>query len=210
MPRKYELKRRAERQEETRQRIVNAVVALHEEIGPARTTISAVAERAGVERLTVYRHFADDVDLFAACSNRFQELHPPPDATAWEAIVDPAARLDAALTALYAYYRGTEAMLSNTRRDAPGLPALQHVLALALPHWQRIDEILWAGWDVPAEDERILRAALGHAVDFSTWQALTRQQGLLDSEAVALMVRFVSCTARNGIKSVPQSDRGDW
>ncbi len=196
MSRRYELKRRAERQGETRQRIVDAVVALHQEIGPAHTTISAIAERAGVERLTVYRHFADDVDLFAACSGRFLELYPRPDPTAWAEIADPAARLDVALAALYAYYRGAEAMLANIRRDAPGLPVLQQVLARSAPYWQGVREILRAGWDGAAAGEHLLDAALGHAIDFPTWRGLVRQQGLADGEAVRLMVRLVCCAAR--------------
>ena len=104
MPRKYELKERAERQAETRRRIVDAVVALHRQIGPARTTISAIAERAGVERLTVYRHFADESSLFAACSAHFATEVPPPDPALWSAIRQPRERLRAALLAFYAYY----------------------------------------------------------------------------------------------------------
>ena len=106
--RKYEQKRRAEQQEETRRRIVEAVVALHREIGPARTTIKAIAERAGVERLTVYRHFADEGALFAACDAHFRAETPPPDPAAWAEITDPAERLRAALLALYGYYRRGE------------------------------------------------------------------------------------------------------
>src|SRR3954462_4827896 len=122
MPRKYELKRRAGRQAETHRRIVEATVALHEEVGPAHTSISAIAERAGVERLTVYRHFPDDASLFAACSHRFTEGHPPPDPETWAEIADPVARLRAALGAFYAFYRDGEGMLTNIERDAPQLP----------------------------------------------------------------------------------------
>jgi AcrR family transcriptional regulator len=197
MPRKYELKRRAARQEETRQRIVDAVVALHQEVGPAHTTISAIAERAGVERLTVYRHFADDFDLFAACSGRFLELYPRPDPAAWVAVADPAARLAVGLAALYAYYRGAEAMLANIRRDAPGMPVLQRVLARSMPYWQGVRAVLRAGWESGAADAHLLDAALGHAVDFMTWRALVHQQGLTDEEAVRLMIRLVRCATRS-------------
>src|SRR3954467_8702546 len=116
--RTYVQQRRAEQQSATRRRIVEAVAALHGEIGPARTTISAIAARAGVERLTVYRHFADDAALFAACGRRFTALHPPPDPDAWGDIADPVARLREALGALYAFYRDGEAMLANVARDA--------------------------------------------------------------------------------------------
>src|ERR671936_3165341 len=101
--RKYTQQRRAEQQSETRRRIVEAVYALHGEIGPARTTIKAIAERAGVGRLTVYRHFADEGEIFAACSAHFQAETPPTDPAAWSGITEPAARLRAALLAFYEY-----------------------------------------------------------------------------------------------------------
>src|SRR3954467_13213648 len=94
--RRYELKERARRQEETRQRIVDATVALHREVGPARTTIAEVARRAGVGRVTVYNHFPDDVSLLAACSDQFATENPPPDPIEWKSVKDPEARLKSA------------------------------------------------------------------------------------------------------------------
>src|SRR5512144_2278163 len=117
--RKYDKKRRAEQETETRRRIVEAVAALHGEIGPARTTIKAIAERAGVERLTVYRHFADEGEIFAACNAHFQAEPPPPHPAAWAGVADPGARLRAALLAFYRHYRGGGDMLANALRDAP-------------------------------------------------------------------------------------------
>src|SRR5262245_28498389 len=104
MARKYELKKRAERQQQTRLRIADAALALHSEAGPARTPISAIAERAGVQRHTVYSHFPDDRSLYLACSGRFAEREPPPDIDALRAITDPQERLRRGLTELYAYY----------------------------------------------------------------------------------------------------------
>src|SRR5688500_6365804 len=101
--RKYTKRRRAEAEIETRQRITEAAVDLHGSIGPARTTISAVADRAGVQRATVYRHFPDEESLFAACSGHFAAMNPPPDLTAWQAVADPVARLEEALGDLYPY-----------------------------------------------------------------------------------------------------------
>ena len=196
MTRTYELKRRAERQEETRRRIVEATVALHREVGPARTTISAIAERAGVERLTVYRHFPDEAALFAACGARFRELRPRPDPTTWTAIADPVARLRFALGDLYAYYRAEESMLANVARDAPLLPTLQALLDDAyVPYWARVREVLLAGWPPPPGTESGLTAALDLAVAFATWRTLTRQQGLDDARAADLMTRLVACAA---------------
>src|SRR4051794_40838666 len=128
MTRKYELKARAERQEETRRRITEATVDLHRTVGPARTTIAAIAERAGVQRLTVYRHFPDERSLFAACSAHWLAGDPPPDPGAWVAMTDPARRLRGALDELYAWYDRQEDMLVNTARDAPALAALAEVV----------------------------------------------------------------------------------
>src|SRR5689334_23081270 len=119
MARKYELRQRAEARAVTRQRIVDATVALHGSVGPAATTISAIAERAGVQRLTVYRHFPDKRALFQACSGHWAALHPLPDPSSWPAVADPAARLELALRELYAHYRETEQMTANIRRDLP-------------------------------------------------------------------------------------------
>src|SRR5688572_17929505 len=120
MSRKYELKQRARRQAETQRRIVDATVALHTSVGPARTTISAIADRAGVERHTVYAHFPDESALFQACSAHWRELHPLPDASSWEHIADPVRRLRTALQELYAWYELVEDDLAIFNRGADG------------------------------------------------------------------------------------------
>src|SRR5918999_1407529 len=113
--RTYEPKERAKRQDETRQRIVDATVALHEEVGPARTTVAEIARRADVSRLTVYNNFPDEYELFAACQRHFLADNPPPDPSSALAIADPAERLDAVLHRLYRWYRRTERMSANVR-----------------------------------------------------------------------------------------------
>ena len=115
--RPYQLRKRADAMQDTRRRITEAAVELHGSIGPARTTLSAVAERAGVQRQTVYRHFPTEDDLFAACSQHFYDRDPPPDLGRWRETADPAERLAAALDELYAYYERTEGMYVNLFRD---------------------------------------------------------------------------------------------
>src|SRR3954470_10437975 len=159
--RKYKKKRRAEQESETRRRIVEAVYALHGEIGPARTTIKAIAERAGVERLTVYRHFADEGEIFAACNAHFQAQTPPPDPAEWAGVTNPAARLRIALGAFYGYYRRAEDMLGNARRDAPELPALASVLAPFDRFLEAVREDLQAAWPVSGGRDRV-RGGGGH------------------------------------------------
>ncbi len=197
MTRKYDMKRRAKRQEETRRRIVEATVELHKTVGMARTTISAIAEKAGVQRLTVYRHFPDERTLFSACSGHWSAANPPPDSASWTQIADPEERLRSALGEVYAYYRRTEPMLANFFRDAPVKPVLFEVCAPYLQLFERMRYVLATGWGVEDEHLALLLAALGHALDFQTWRSLVRQQGLDDKQAVELMVKMVRCAIRN-------------
>src|SRR4051794_34061775 len=124
MKRAYELKKRAERQDETRRRITEATVALHQEVGPAKTTVAEIARRAGVQRLTVYNHFPEDIELLGACQAHWLSLHPPPDPAGLASIADGPARLRAALAGLYAWFRATETMTAHVERDASLVPAL--------------------------------------------------------------------------------------
>jgi AcrR family transcriptional regulator len=197
MTRKYEMKRRAKRQEETRRRIVEATVELHETIGMARTTISAIAEKAGVERLTVYRHFPDERTLFSACSAHFRGANPVPDPASWTQVSDPEERLRTALAEVYAYHRRTEPMMANFFRDAPVKPILFEVGAPYMQLFERMRYVLATGWGV--EDERLdlLLAALGHTLDLQTWRSLVRQLGLSDEQAVEVMVGMVRCLAHD-------------
>ena len=172
----------------TRQRITRAAVELHGTIGPAATTISAVAERAGVTRATLYRHFANEETLFAACSADWQAANPRPDPLRWAAIADPAHRLGAALDELYAFYRSTEQMMANLLRDIAVFPANIRSGIAAFP--SAAVSVLDTGWP-GRSDAHLRRAAIGHAVGFETWRSLARE-GLTDKEAAELMVRFVT------------------
>jgi len=194
-PRKYTQTLRAEQQCETRQRIVEAVAALHGEIGPARTTIKAIAERAGVERLTVYRHFADEGEIFAACNAHFREETPLPDPAAWAGVTDPEARLRAALLAFYDYYRRAGSMLANAQRDARELPALAAVLAPFDGFVEATREELQKAWQPRGRRGARLGAAIGHALRSDTWRSLAHVEGLDDAEAADLMVGLARAAA---------------
>ena len=186
--RRYEQKRRAEQQAETRQRIVEAMVALHREVGPARTTISAIAERAGVERLTVYRHFADEAAMFQACSAHFTAQVAPPDPTAWADVAEPAERLRAALLAFYGYYRRAEDMLAHVHRDVPQLPALAAVMAPWDAFVAAVRDGVLEGWEAPPAARARLAAAVAHALRFESWRSLAQVEALGDAETADLMV----------------------
>ncbi len=196
MARKYELKRRAESLTATRERIVEATVELHDALGPARTTITAIAERAGVQRLTVYRHFPDERALFQACSAHWTACNPKPDPSSWAAVDDPEARLRLALTAIYAFYRATEGMTGNLLRDLPALPVLQEVAAPFTEYWQTVREVLDRGWKIRGHKRALLRAAIGHAIEFETWRSLTCREHLVDADAAEAMVNLARALQR--------------
>ena len=190
-PRPYTKTRRAELEQQTRERITGAAVELHGSLGPARTTVSAIAQRADVQRATVYRHFPDEDSLFAACSAHWRAQNEPPDLAAWAAIRDPAARLAVALAELYAWYAGTERMLELLIRDLPVVPAVQSQFRLP-GYLDAAADVLLAGRPERGAARRRARAALGHAVAFETWLSLVRQQGLTSAEAIRLMERMAA------------------
>jgi AcrR family transcriptional regulator len=180
---------------ETRRRITEAAVELHGTVGPARTTVSAVAARAGVQRHTVYRHFPTEADLFGACSAHFFSQHPWPDIEAWRSIGDPEQRLALGLDELYAYYERTEQMFSNVLRDAEVVDALRPAVAPLQGQFAAMTEILAAGWAVRGRRRSVLEAALRHALDLRTWRSLTVDNGLSRAEAVGLIGALVVAAA---------------
>jgi AcrR family transcriptional regulator len=195
MPRKYEMKRRAERVEETRRRIVEAAIDLHRTIGPARASLSAIAERAGVERQTYYRHFPEERSLHLACSGLYLERHPLPDAEAWRAIDDPEQRLRRGLTEMYGYYEANAAMLSNVIRDAEVHPITRELVRERLaPGLQELRAALAEGLGSNDGTTQV-GAAIGVALDFHTWRSLVRESGLSQEAAVELMSAMVRCAS---------------
>lgn len=192
--RSYTMRRRAENVDDTRRRIVEATVALHGSVGPSGTTFKGVAERAGVTRATVYRHFPDDDALFTACSAHWLAQQLPPDPAAWLALEDPLERVGSALSDLYRFYRGGEPMLRRIYRDLEFVPT-RHRRGLRA----RDDEaaqLLLAAFTPRLRRQARLRAVIGHAVSFHTWCSLCVEQGLDNANAVRVMLDLVAATAR--------------
>jgi len=195
MARKYEQRKRAENQEETRERIARAAMELHAIDGPARTSLSAVAERAGVQRNTVYRHFPDEQALLYACSGLFITENPVPDSAPWRQIEDPTERARQALGELYAYWEDTEAMTTNVLRDAEiHEETRQAVDATFQRPLAQIRDTIAAGWPHGRKRKRVLAAA-ELAIDFRTWQSLVRRSGMTCGNAAALMVEMIDAIA---------------
>jgi len=178
---------------DTRRRITRAAVELHQTLGPARTSVSEIARRAGVDRVTVYRHFPDDAALLAACSTDFRARNPLPDTASWSKLTDPRQRLRRGLRDLYSYYEQTEQMLANVIRDAEHMPALRAVGAPRRQWLAQAEERLAQGWQ---GNTRQMRHAIAIALDFHTWQTLTHQRGLSRNQSIQLMVAMVEGAAR--------------
>jgi AcrR family transcriptional regulator len=187
----YRKRRRAEQEAQTRHRITEAAVTLHGTVGPARTTIKAIAAEAGVQRATVYRHFPELESLFMACSALWASRNPPPDPEAWAAIADPDERLRAALSELYAWYEWAEPMLNNVYRDAPLVPASTEASAAFARHFESLHAALMNRRRARGRRRAVIAASIGHALDFSTWRSLTRDHGLHPNEAVRVMTALV-------------------
>jgi AcrR family transcriptional regulator len=190
MPRSYTLKQRAERQEETRERIVDATIELHQTIGPTATTVSQIAERAGVGRVTVYRHFPDELTLARACSGKYLQQNQPPNPESWSSIADPEQQLRLALRETYAYHRATAQMFSHVLADARDHP----VMVPYHQHWSRAADVLLQPWAVRGRRRVRARAAIALALSFDTWRTLCEENGLSDREAAETGARLVLTT----------------
>jgi AcrR family transcriptional regulator len=191
--RKYHLRQRAEAMAETRERITDATIELHGTVGPARTTIAGIAELAGVQRHTVYRHFPSDDELFAACSAKYWDRHHWPAADRWRAIEPGDERLAVALRELYGFYETVEPMMTNALRDAASLAVVEQALE---PYHAYLDEVtrtLARGFR--PRPNRVLTAAIRHAIAFPTWRSLVRDNGLTERAAIFLMGELVRAAA---------------
>lgn len=186
--RSYVLKDRARRQEATRQRIVDATIELHQTMGPARTTFSDIAERAGVGRVTVYRHFPDEPALSAACSGHYFATHPMPDPAAWRAIADPAVRLRTGVRESLEWWSANAPMMGHVLADAREHP----VMAPFHRHWDKAVEALCAGSGARGRRRARLRATVALSVSFETWRTLVKERGLSLDEACDLLVEMVA------------------
>lgn len=178
----------------THQRIVDAAIRLHQTLGPARTTISDIAREAGVQRLTVYRHFPDERALRAACSSTYRVRHPPPDPLVWGQIADPEQRLRQALGELFPYYRQTQEMFTRVLRDAQVHPLVREAAQGRVAYAASVRQVLEPGWPHRGRRRRWLSAALAHAVDFRTWESFANEHALADKAIIEILVAFVKGT----------------
>ena len=188
--RKYNKTVRAEKQDGTREKIIEATVALHEELGPANTSIKAIAEKAGVQRLTVYRHFPDDAKLFEACTSHYLGQHPPPNIGEWAHIEDASERSQTALLAFYHYYRQTEKMWSAAYRDVEKVEAMQGPMNQFEAYLDMVRDDLLGSWKVKPAQKKSLSLTLRHCLRFATWASLKKEK-LSDKKIVELVMGWL-------------------
>jgi AcrR family transcriptional regulator len=193
--RPYQLKSRALSQAQTRAKIVEATAELHATVGPARTQVSEIARRAGVQRRTVYDHFPDDAALIQACSHLWLSRNPLPDPAHWQGIKTPVDRVSAALRAVYDFYSQDEKTLALVLRDSSGIAALSAVLDDGLLRFLAgVRDDLVAALLGPKQARVRTAALVGIALDFWTWRRLTSVDGFSNSEAARLM----ACVTKDG------------
>jgi AcrR family transcriptional regulator len=193
--RAYTMRARQEAVDDTRLRITQATMRLHERVGPRETTVSAIAEEAGVTRVTVYRHFPDEEALVVACSAHWGLLHPRPDPSTWAEISDPVLRLRTALGQTYHWARTAAPMMTKIHRDVDSMPAFVGQF-LAIDEKARVDA-LSIGFGVSGRAARRLAGCLAHALRVSTWESLCVDGGLHDRDAVDLMLGAVRAAVQN-------------
>jgi AcrR family transcriptional regulator len=196
--RKYKQKARAEQAQETRQLIVEAAAMLHEELGPAQTTIKAIAEQAGVQRLTVYRHFPDESSLFKACSTHWFGLHPPPAVSGSEDAGDPINQTSKTLRDFYHYYRKTERMWQSLYRDIDEVEALRGPMSKFESYIDAVRDELLSAWKVKAKDKKQLSLTLRHCLRYSTWYSLKNDK-LSDKQMVDLVTNWLATVKGVGV-----------
>lgn len=190
--RRYVMKKRAESEEQTRLRITESAMALHGSLGPSRTSMTSIAEHAGVRRSTVYRHFPDEAAIFDACTNHWFALHPLPELGRWAEIEDVDQRLRTALQELYAWYGRTEQMMCNVLRDEEIVPAVKQKIMAYRFFLDAARENLLKGRRLTRARHRRTHAAIGHALAFWTWRSLAVEQQLDEPSCVDLMFRFIA------------------
>jgi AcrR family transcriptional regulator len=188
--RKYNKTLRAEQQGETRERIIKATVALHEQLGPANTSIKAIAEKAGVQRLTVYRHFPDEASLFQACTSHYLGQHPPPRMGDWAKIEDASQRTRAVLLAFYRYYRRTERMWDVAYRDIEKVEALKGPMRQFEAYLDQVRDDLVSSWKLKLDNKKSLALTLRHCLRFSTWASL-KNENLSDKKITELVMGWI-------------------
>jgi AcrR family transcriptional regulator len=131
---RYRSPLRAERAADTRRRIATAALALFSEHGFGGTTITAIAERAGVAPQTIYATYRTKAAILQALLARLEDDAGAPE---WRdriaAADDPAAKLEAFAHWSASMFATSKAIITASA-GASGDPAIVKVRAAADSH----------------------------------------------------------------------------
>jgi hypothetical protein len=96
---------------------------------------------------------------------------------------------------VYGYYERIEQLLDNVERDAPLMPVVAEINTYRVRYLEQVAELLASAWPARGQARRRVRQAIGHALEFTTWRSLARDQGCTTREAVRLMVALAGAAA---------------
>ncbi|HKF64050.1 MAG TPA: TetR/AcrR family transcriptional regulator [Dongiaceae bacterium] len=193
-PRRYRIEGRRKAMEETRQRILEATVALHADQGVLATTYAQIAARADVALPTVYKYFPDLPRLVAACTRHVDALAPAlgPEIFAPGSALE--ARIEALVTAVFVLHRFQAPWLRHGPPEAGRLPALDEFLAEGQARLRTLIALALAPRYGEAPPPGLI-ALFETLLDFSAWQRLTRTLPAQSPEAVTRAALLALVTA---------------
>src|SRR5262245_224787 len=184
-PRRYRLDRRAEIAEETRRRIVKATYELHGEQGIHATTMTHIAERAGVSVGTVYHHFPTYQDAVFACSQHADATNPFPTADIFAGLTTMEERVRRLVREIFGFYERLPAY-ERIRSERWGMPPIAaHVERAESHRLALVREALR-----PFKVKPRLIGACAALLDIAVYGALTRQ-GVTPGKAAEDIAGFI-------------------
>ena len=182
--RNYTMRARAESTIETRERILDAVIALSEERLSLEIVLADVAERSGVSVQTVLRHFGDRRGLFEeARARQVKRVRAERSAPVGDAA--------AAVRTIVAYYErmGEWSLMLQAQEHSDEL-SRQTVQLARRVHREWVQEI-FAPQLAGRRDREELVDLLVVATDVLTWKILRRDGGMSRSITCDRMLRLV-------------------
>ncbi len=195
-PRAYTLSRRALSQQETRERILEATVALHAQKGSIATSYAEIAQRADVAVPTVYKHFPDRGALLAGCTAHASKDAPALGPQVLEGVDGAPARLRALFDAAYRRHEYLEPWMRwREDRIDPDLAAIFAPMGAAMR--SLIEAAIASGKRSPPKAAVALATTLG---EYSAWESLVRGNGLTTSEAAELAAETVAAVLQSSRK----------
>ena len=169
-PRKYSMDKRKAAVQETRQRILEATLALHSQKGIFGTSWQDIARRADVSVGTVYKHFPSLDELVPACGELMYAITQPPSLEDAPRIFEGARSLEERLERLI------EELFGFYERGAPYIETdFQERQLPEVREWEAYMLTTIAGLVreafVPARPDEVTVQAVSALLDFSVFKS---------------------------------------